>query len=661
MSFEARCPACGSPVVFGVANSLATVCPACQSVVGRADGTLETYGKVADLAQTDSPLQIGLRGKYRGVPFEITGRTQYRHTAGGVWDEWYAAFRDGQRWGWIAEAQGRVYLTFPQDELPKGTELPRLSDLAVDAEVLLPKFGAMRVAEIGTGSVLSAEGELPSVPKPGEPIHFADLSGKGRRFATLDESDGHPVLYAGGVVTFEQLGIAESVANREKELRTVAAEQVNCPNCGGALELRAPDETLRVGCQFCGSLLNCNDGKLQFLKKLKQKAKPRIPLGTVGTVPGDLLGAGHTEPVEFTVIGFVQRKVVYEGTAYRWQEYLLYRPRTPYCWLISSNRHWSFGRPIEAGEVNAGLMGARAEGRSFRIYERGRPRVDAVLGEFYWKVTVGETVESTDYVSPPYQLSREVSLHGNRDEPEPDADDSNDRDEHLDNVVAIITNAVERRDSGREVNYTLAKYVEPAKIEKWFGVDDLPRPSSVAPNQPFPHKKVYTTFLLLLVAAFMMKVFVSAFSARHTVFDETFSLEKSRGASFVTKTIDLKGGRNLQVQVLNTSWVYVDGSLYNEASKKTVRTFGLPDGRTVYLSSVSGGKYTLKMSASWENSATSPSPRFRVRVRQGVPHISHFFMLLGILLLPLALVAILHFAHETQRWKDSDYSPYSSE
>jgi hypothetical protein len=56
--------------------------------------------KVADLVETGSPLDIGLRGVYQGVPFELTGRAQLGHQAGGIWDEWYAAFQDG-RWGWL--------------------------------------------------------------------------------------------------------------------------------------------------------------------------------------------------------------------------------------------------------------------------------------------------------------------------------------------------------------------------------------------------------------------------------------------------------------------------------------------------------------------------------------------------------------------------------
>jgi len=94
MGVEANCPACAAPVEFSVGNSLVVVCGHCQSLVGRADGRIEDYGKVAELVEIDSPLKVGLRGRYKGVVFEVTGRTQLEHSAGGTWNEWYLAFRD---------------------------------------------------------------------------------------------------------------------------------------------------------------------------------------------------------------------------------------------------------------------------------------------------------------------------------------------------------------------------------------------------------------------------------------------------------------------------------------------------------------------------------------------------------------------------------------
>src|SRR2546423_12686736 len=111
MAFQASCPACGATVTFKTGSAVVVVCESCNSVVARTARGVEDAGKVADVVESGSPLDVNLRGTYLGVAFELTGRAQLGHAAGGFWDEWYAAFSDG-RWGWLAEAQGRFYLTF---------------------------------------------------------------------------------------------------------------------------------------------------------------------------------------------------------------------------------------------------------------------------------------------------------------------------------------------------------------------------------------------------------------------------------------------------------------------------------------------------------------------------------------------------------------------
>ena len=52
---------------------------------------------------------------------------------GGQWDEWYATFSNG--WlGWLAEAQGRFYLTF-QRPIPENIQLPSFDQLQLGQTV----------------------------------------------------------------------------------------------------------------------------------------------------------------------------------------------------------------------------------------------------------------------------------------------------------------------------------------------------------------------------------------------------------------------------------------------------------------------------------------------------------------------------------------------
>ena len=64
----------------------------------------ERLGEMAELPPDLSPLQLGTRGTWNGVAFELIGRLRVEWS-GGSWTEWCALFADG-RTGWIGEAQG---------------------------------------------------------------------------------------------------------------------------------------------------------------------------------------------------------------------------------------------------------------------------------------------------------------------------------------------------------------------------------------------------------------------------------------------------------------------------------------------------------------------------------------------------------------------------
>src|SRR3954470_18487332 len=164
MALQANCPACGAQVIFKTGSSVVVVCEFCHSVVARTDRGIEDAGKVADIVESGSPLEVGLRGVYLGVAFELTGRAQLQHAAGGFWDEWYAAFTDG-RWGWLAEAQGRFYLTF---EAPLPPDVPTYDKLQLGQKIDVGNGLKLVVAEKQRATVGSARGEIPYRVVPGQ-------------------------------------------------------------------------------------------------------------------------------------------------------------------------------------------------------------------------------------------------------------------------------------------------------------------------------------------------------------------------------------------------------------------------------------------------------------------------------------------------------------
>ncbi len=130
---KANCPSCAAPIEFVSGSTIVLVCPFCRSAVARTDRKLEDLGKVAEIMQSESPLKLGLSGKYLNNKFTLTGRAQLKHELGGFWDEWYATFSNG--WvGWLAEAQGKFYMTFYQP-MPENVVAPAFESLQIGQQV----------------------------------------------------------------------------------------------------------------------------------------------------------------------------------------------------------------------------------------------------------------------------------------------------------------------------------------------------------------------------------------------------------------------------------------------------------------------------------------------------------------------------------------------
>ena len=573
MSFQGSCPSCAAPVRFDVDSSLVTVCPNCRTLCGRGDGKLEDYGKIADLFPTRSPIRIGVEGRYRGKTFQVIGRSQYQHAAGGVWDEWYLTFFDGKLWGWLSEAQGRMALTFERD-IPENMEVPSVSELQLGQEFTFPKLGKFEVSETGTARLISAEGEIPFLWQAGDIVAYADLTGAGKKFASFSEEEGELYLYAGQTVDFETIGISDSLRDRELEEASISVARVNCPTCAAPLEIQAPDQSLRVACQYCGSLHDCNQGNLKFLKKMGNfKYAPWIPLGSTGTIDPSLVEETWQEPQTFTIIGFLVRRVRYEGIDYVWHEYLLYAPRLPFYWLSYYKGHWSFGKPVEPGEAWCGIREARyprVGGNLFKLYDRSKPDVVAVLGEFYWKVSVGEKVRLSDYICPPYVLSEEKSLEAIDQTPrerrgifQERKKSSESSTSHSDAVS--VTSKTKHDLSAQEVNVTLGVYIPQKEVEKAFQLSNLPKPQGVAPSQPYPFKGIYKIALMLFLLACLIGIINFASGTGKTLLARSVSVPVNGGAeSLLGERITMRGRRNLQIKVRSSGWAYVEGHFFHE-------------------------------------------------------------------------------------------------
>ena len=629
--WRASCPSCGGEILFNLGSSLLKVCENCGSAVVRKGADVTAYGKVAELIPTPSVLALDMSGGWEGAgAFRLVGRLQLDWGAG-TWDEWLMGFDNGN-WAWLAETQGRFYYMARQEMPPA----PAFSALRVGQTVDLGPPGTFVVSEVRSAKFASARGELPFDVEPGALLNYADLSGPRGQFATLDygEGDSLETLYVGYEVSLGDIGIQVIVSDDERRKKD-AAKNLSCKQCGGPLELRAPDLTQRVACPWCGSLLDATKDLAVLEVASQADFQPMIPLGAKGLF----------EDVTWTLIGAMERSVTYEGERYPWREYLLYDPRNGFRWLTEYRGHWSFVENINPGDVDAnGTSSARYEGQSYRHFQGAAAVVDFVVGEFYWAVARGETVNYDDYVAPPYVLSCE-------------------RGE-------------------QEVTWSRGTYKTPDEVWRAFSLPGTPpQPTGIAPSQPSPWAgkpgRAWLTALLALGALLFFFVALSVTGGKTALSsDFRIPVDVAPGAPeavVFSDPFDITSRGNLEVKLeapVSNSWLYVDGALINDATGD-VDEFDLEasyysgrdsdgswseGGRVAYayVSSVPPGRYVMRLAPLWEN-GKKPA-QFSVTARSRVPRV-WMMVLIGILLLiPPIWVSMRSGGFETRRWSESDHT-----
>ena len=63
-------------MTFRFAGAAAQVCKHCNFVVARTDRNLVAVGRMADLVDIPTPLQLNVTGRWNGEPFVVDGRVQ---------------------------------------------------------------------------------------------------------------------------------------------------------------------------------------------------------------------------------------------------------------------------------------------------------------------------------------------------------------------------------------------------------------------------------------------------------------------------------------------------------------------------------------------------------------------------------------------------------
>ncbi len=398
-TYTAPCPGCGAPVNFASAQSTHAVCGYCHSSIVRNGEVLSRIGKMAELFDDHSPLQLQAAGIWRGQGFTLLGRLQYKYGEG-IWAEWYALLADGSS-AYLSEDNGAYVFATPQAvkrAMPVAEQFKLGASTAINGETF-------SVASNQQVMLLSAQGELPHLPVLGQPFAMVELRSQGSAYAakvlSIDYSTQPPSVSMGQPVRLEDLKLT---GLREASVKSEVGRQFDCPNCGASVSVTLATSQ-SVSCPSCKSLIDVSGGIGGELKSALQDepVQPLIALGSVGQLQG----------MAWQVVGFQHRM----GTdpsdpdeQFGWEEYLLYNQQRGFIFLVDSTDGWSVVKPATgAPVVSANGQSASYLGTKYQLKESYDAETTYALGEFYWQVSRDQRTANRDFASGAHILSMEQS------------------------------------------------------------------------------------------------------------------------------------------------------------------------------------------------------------------------------------------------------------
>jgi hypothetical protein len=420
--------------------------------------TLKRIGKMAELFDDHSPLQLQVSGVWGGQAFTLVGRLQYKYGEG-TWTEWHAVLADGSS-AYLSEDNGAYVWVSAQAVQQAVPEAARFRVGAVSAI----NGRSYTVASNQPVQLIAAQGELPRLPALGSPHDMVELRGQGPgvEVLSIDYSTQPPGVSRGVPVLLDELkltGLRDVSAKEEK------GRQFACPNCGATLTVQLATSKCMT-CTSCNSIIDLSQGIGGELRHAIQDepVQPLIALGSTGQLQG----------VQWQVVGFQHRMGYVPADPdehFGWEEYLLYNAKRGFSFLVDSTEGWSMVRPATgAPVVAANTQSASYLGMRYELKESYNAETNYVVGEFYWQVSRGQKTTNRDYASGKNLLSMEQTP--------------------------------------QELTWSVGSKMESAAVAKAFGLDDrkeLLQRSDVGPFVPAKshlERAVFWIFVLVVILVF---------------------------------------------------------------------------------------------------------------------------------------------------------------
>ena len=391
------CPSCGANVQFKSHASVMAVCEYCKSTIIKDADAVKDIGRMSDVLDDYSPIQIGTAGRFGSQGFTVIGRIQLRYDAG-LWNEWYLLFDDGNP-AWLSDASDQYTLTF---EKQNGALLPAFND--IHAGSLYSILGQTWIAsDVRTAQCTGGQGELPFRVGQGWEAKVADLR-NGRNFLTLDYADAdRPKVYAGQSVTLDQLQCQllrdeDTIRNSSGKLKS-KVERLGCPSCGSNVNF-VPGVTVHIVCPSCRAEIDTTTRTAAVMEASHRMTAntTTVELGAKATIGGSA----------YLVIGVMKRRDD-EGSS--WTEYLMHNPGKGFMWLVETGEGWFRAKVLDEWPLWNRDETAKLGNQTYRKEYEYDAAVTFAAGAFNWRVHAGDTVRVTEFSLGKNSLAAELTAN----------------------------------------------------------------------------------------------------------------------------------------------------------------------------------------------------------------------------------------------------------
>lgn len=596
------CPSCGGDVPVSTKAARVANCPYCESTLIVNEEAIRNLGKMALLADLPSCLAVGYRARCLGREIEVLGRIQYRYHSG-LWDEWWVQFIDDESFAWISQDEDEYMLERPLSKLQ-----------APDYDSINPgdKFKIaghqLWVEERDEAIMAGMQGELPLDAAPDARMRYVDLTDNKIKLTIEYFDDGSYQAFQGRYLKRSDLEAIPGEGPDEDgwdspysppkleappapipPIRSgkppvksdvppvvqtgagIRPQGVNCPSCGGNVQLRDKQGTAMVTCEFCDAVLDVTiPGTAQLLYRSEQQKLPfPIAIGATGKLVG----------TEWTVIGRVRYREDDPTGVWVWNELQLFNPQRGYAFLALEDGHWMFFEKLEH-RVNIDPRFAAMKqsfymfGQRYKVFERSRAYIDYVEGELSWVARLGDTIGYMDAVRPPQMISAEWTQN--------------------------------------EMEWTMGRYLPPEEVAAGFQLDKVPECRGVAPAQPFKRTgdqalRAWAGVGIVLLLLFMcMVTLVTGGGSKVMEARNISSAQYLSEEGYISQPFEIPKGNHVcklrtEGNGLDNSWVAMSVAFLDEQENVVLDA----DSAVEYYHGVEGGE-------SWSEGSRSDSTLMRL-------------------------------------------------